>query len=236
MSVTTKNFADRLSDLISESGKGVKQLSEDIGISTGAISKYQNDASTPGADAVVKIAKYFNVTSDWLLGLTNVKTPDGDVRRVCDYTGLTEDVVGRLHNTIATDKKFWLAGAFLNHLIALLNLEKIGDSFDNMGMVFMNSLDAVADEILQGKKPLGEIKHILTKQPQVISGGMVKLSPQAAYEFLMNQVSDELKAAGGKATDTLASALMYASYKDMDDETTKSRPSATNTETANDQD
>lgn len=87
MSVTTKNFADRLSDLISESGKGVKQLSEDIGISTGAISKYQNDASTPGADAVVKIAKYFNVTSDWLLGLTNVKTPDGDVRRVCDYTG-----------------------------------------------------------------------------------------------------------------------------------------------------
>ena len=57
MSNINGGIADRLQDLISESGLKIKPLAEKIGISTGALSNYQNDAATPGADAIPKITR-----------------------------------------------------------------------------------------------------------------------------------------------------------------------------------
>lgn len=71
---TTKCFADRLQDLISESGKDVKTLAAEIGVSSGALSKYQNDKGEPGITALYKIAAYFDVTADYLIGLSDNKT------------------------------------------------------------------------------------------------------------------------------------------------------------------
>lgn len=71
---TTKCFADRLQDLISESGKDVKTLAAEIGVSSGALSKYQNDKGEPGITALYKIAAYFDVTADYLVGLSNNRT------------------------------------------------------------------------------------------------------------------------------------------------------------------
>lgn len=70
----TKCFADRLQDLIADSGKDVKTLAAEIGVSSGALSKYQNDKGEPGITALCKIAQYFGVTTDYLVGLTNNKT------------------------------------------------------------------------------------------------------------------------------------------------------------------
>jgi len=57
----------------------VEDLAKNIGISSGALSKYQNDAAEPGAKALVKIAQYFNVSVDWLLGLSHFRqTENGD--------------------------------------------------------------------------------------------------------------------------------------------------------------
>lgn len=67
---TTMIFADRLQDLISASEKSIKELAAEIGISSGALSKYQNDAAEPGIDALKKIADYFGVSPNWLLGVS----------------------------------------------------------------------------------------------------------------------------------------------------------------------
>ena len=70
---TTKCFADRLQDLIADSGKDMKTLASEIGISSGALSKYQNDNSEPGITALAKIAQYFGVTADYLVGMSDNK-------------------------------------------------------------------------------------------------------------------------------------------------------------------
>lgn len=93
MSLVTKIFADNLGDLIAGSKKSIRELSEELDISTGSLSKYQNDSSVASINALAKIAKYFNVSADWLLGLSTEKTIDADVRRVCTFTGLSEDIV-----------------------------------------------------------------------------------------------------------------------------------------------
>lgn len=49
-----------------------KQLSETIGVSQGNISDWKSGRSSPGIDILPKIANFFNVSTDYLLGLDDV--------------------------------------------------------------------------------------------------------------------------------------------------------------------
>lgn len=64
----------RLFDLMSEQRITQLQLSSATGISQGNISDWKNGRSAPKMDAINKLADYFNVTTDYLLGRTEQKT------------------------------------------------------------------------------------------------------------------------------------------------------------------
>lgn len=93
---TTKVFADKLSDLINEKKtKKHEEIANEIGVTKGSISKYINDNGEAGINSLVKIARYFNVSTDYLLGLTpnkiSLTTEENRlIRSICDYTGLKE--------------------------------------------------------------------------------------------------------------------------------------------------
>lgn len=72
-------------------------LAEYLGVSAVAIGQYYNGDALPSMDNLIKIAKYFNVSTDYLLGLTDVKTTDTDLKMIVDYTGLSEEAVICLH-------------------------------------------------------------------------------------------------------------------------------------------
>ncbi len=55
--------------LMQERKVSQKQLSEAIGFSSGNISDWKTGRSSPGIDALLKIADYFNVSVDYLLGI-----------------------------------------------------------------------------------------------------------------------------------------------------------------------
>jgi len=79
----TKAFADRLSDLIDlkkQEGKTFKEIAIESGVPIGSLSKYHNDAAEAGVNSLVKLAKYFNVSTDYLLGITDIANGDaGDM-------------------------------------------------------------------------------------------------------------------------------------------------------------
>jgi transcriptional regulator with XRE-family HTH domain len=56
----------------------------------------------PDIIKLTKIAQYFNVSADFLLGLSEVESPDANARSAVEYTGLTEAAVERLHIGIDT--------------------------------------------------------------------------------------------------------------------------------------
>lgn len=93
---TTSLFADRLQDLISKSGKTISILSKEMGISEGSLSKYQNDSGEAGIIKLAKLAKYFKVSTDYLLGLTEVKTPNTEIQAVSNMLGLSEEAVNSI--------------------------------------------------------------------------------------------------------------------------------------------
>ena len=94
----TKYFSDVLEDLIKKSGKNIKLLAKEINISYGSLSKYQNDKAEAGIDALYKIATYFDVSTDFLLGLSKEPTMDVKTRSISEYTGLSSQTIDFLHS------------------------------------------------------------------------------------------------------------------------------------------
>ncbi|MBO0458902.1 helix-turn-helix transcriptional regulator, partial [Enterococcus hulanensis] len=57
-----------------EANKTQQQIATELGISRAAYSHFENDRNEPDSETLVKLAKIFNVTIDYLLG--NKHTPE----------------------------------------------------------------------------------------------------------------------------------------------------------------
>jgi transcriptional regulator with XRE-family HTH domain len=66
---------DRLHDLRKALNMSMDELSIAIGISKVQLSRYENEKSDPSSRVVIAFANYFKVSADYLLGLTEAKTP-----------------------------------------------------------------------------------------------------------------------------------------------------------------
>ena len=53
------------------------QLAEKLNLDTSSIAKYETTATMPSADVLIRIAGFFGVTTDYLLGLETPKEPSG---------------------------------------------------------------------------------------------------------------------------------------------------------------
>lgn len=92
-------FCERAADLFGDMGQ--VELSQKIGIAQGVISAIKNKkVKAPGADTVCALAKYFNVSADWLLGLSNVKTTDKATKEMCAALGLSDAALNALMDGI----------------------------------------------------------------------------------------------------------------------------------------
>lgn len=75
-------FAKRLEQLMKEKGITQMKLSQSIGYSQRAVSKWINGQAEPTATAIMLCANYFDVTSDYLLGLED----EMGAKVKCDFT------------------------------------------------------------------------------------------------------------------------------------------------------
>ena len=67
----------RIVELCTERGITINKLENDLGMGNSVIRKWQQ--STPSADKIAKVATYFNVSVDYLLGRTDVRTPASEL-------------------------------------------------------------------------------------------------------------------------------------------------------------
>jgi transcriptional regulator with XRE-family HTH domain len=64
-------FKKNLRDLIESRGLYAKDIAAEINVSTPTLSRYLQGVREPELKYVVRLARYFGVSVDWLLGLSN---------------------------------------------------------------------------------------------------------------------------------------------------------------------
>lgn len=102
---------ERLQDLIEEkksSGVPQKQMALDLGMSESQITKYKNgeiDTLNIQADTLIKLAEYFNVSTDYLLGLQETPTNNKYMDAASEYIGLDLKTTEKIKKLNVEDKK-----------------------------------------------------------------------------------------------------------------------------------
>lgn len=129
-------FPLRLKLLLSERGDTITALARALGISRQAVSLYTDGTNIPNAEKLCAIADYFNVSTDWLLGRTETRSPDTNERAVGDYLELTDKAVIALR---PADKGGMLDGArhiFFNLLLCDPQFGKFIDAAFDFGRYY----------------------------------------------------------------------------------------------------
>ncbi|MCY9198064.1 helix-turn-helix transcriptional regulator [Bacillus atrophaeus] len=102
------NFGEKIKHLRDKNNKMTqKELAELTGLTQGTLSKFENNVKEPGLPAVKKIAKVFNVSTDYLLGYTDdsVKYSESEKSFVNEYTKLFPSELNIKVNELAEEYK-----------------------------------------------------------------------------------------------------------------------------------
>lgn len=81
-----KELGEKLRELREEAELSMKQAATAVEASDAAVCKWENGLAEPKASFIIKLAKFYNVTADWLLGL------DGDFETDTKHAGTTAAV------------------------------------------------------------------------------------------------------------------------------------------------
>ena len=69
------SLATRLRELRTKKDIGQKEVGAFLGVSDSSIRKYESGERTPDPDSLTKLAQYFAVTTDYLLGVSDDPRP-----------------------------------------------------------------------------------------------------------------------------------------------------------------
>ena len=117
-------FAQRLKELRLKRGLTQAELASALNISNRTISMYEQSNSEPNVEILAKIADYFNVTTDFLVGRTDYSRTEYQLASDC--LGLEEktiEILQTLSNTATSPKELDYLEAIIQHpqFPALLN-------------------------------------------------------------------------------------------------------------------
>jgi len=94
---TSKFYDDVLNQRIRELLEGQEARTEDfanaVGISSSAVRMWCTGYARPDIEKIPVICKFFNVSADYLLGLSTIPSVDVEIRDFCEKTGLSDAAV-----------------------------------------------------------------------------------------------------------------------------------------------
>jgi Predicted transcriptional regulators len=175
-------FSIRLKELRDDKMISQKDFAKIIGVAQSTYALYETRKREPALDVLIKIAQYFNVTTDYLLGLSEGATIENEF--IYQDTALNNESIFFLkqlkdrpeyskifNDLINTDLFFTLLDGIYNYS------ESIND---------LHSL-TIADVLFTNEKKVGELKKQIEEE---MSAPVVILNIQKAVYYHKNIVSE----------------------------------------------
>ena len=196
----TGSVNERINDLIIGRKTTQVKLAKAIGVSEATMSRYVKGTTAIPCDVLLKIARYFQVTTDFLLGATNIPYKTNyDIDRL----GLTEEAAKRL---IRHDLNMDVLNKLLvseDFAILTEQIAQYVDETNRAGMAVMNRVLQIAGNLVakQAKThPLDKAAAVRTYRE--IKGNMVapQLPDTAAMERTWGLILNDLKNGAAEKT------------------------------------
>ena len=102
---------NRLKFLRNEKKEGLEKIANYLNVTVQTISNYENEKRDMAPDTIIKLANYFNVSTDYLLGKSDIRNPE-ELKNIpfanaggLDTKGLDEEDLLELQRQIDYIKK-----------------------------------------------------------------------------------------------------------------------------------
>ena len=118
-------FAVRLRSLIEETNSKQQDVAESIGVSRQALNKWTNGETVPDIFSASKIANYFNVSTDYMVGRSGTKSINDKTKAACEITGLSEHTIEHL-----TSNNYTYFQGYLNAFLSNLPIHELFDTLE----------------------------------------------------------------------------------------------------------
>lgn len=99
-------LSERLKNLREEQGLTQSQLAENLDIAVSSISQYESGDRVPSDDMKIKLAKFFDVSLDFLMGISEIRNPYVFFTLSEYFNSLNEDEIKEVLRYILFIKKF----------------------------------------------------------------------------------------------------------------------------------
>ncbi|MDE7082397.1 MAG: transcriptional regulator [Clostridia bacterium] len=114
-----ENFPDTLNELIIDNLANLTEVSQEIGCGESTLSRYVSGIASPTLEMTMRLADYFNVTCDYLLGLDKYNRADSFKRcppfgkrleEVLKYFRVTRYKLRQMTGIAESVMRYWVQG------------------------------------------------------------------------------------------------------------------------------
>lgn len=190
-------FASILREEYLKTPEDIKKLADHLQISPQAVNQFKLGQSFPKIENLIKIAQFYNCSLDYLIGLSDVHTPEADRKAVCEYTGLSEAAVWRLNQNVKAVQYCLGRGTPLSltseHLTRSLSrmIEEDFELFGDMGKYLYSSYSGFA---LFDTSPENPPTMIMLKTPlEGEKAEYTQLNISDVQELMLIQIEKRLR-------------------------------------------
>lgn len=103
---------DRIFELVKESGLSNQAVEKAAGLSNGSFSKWKKREYLPSADYILKLARYFEVSADYLFCLSDVK----EVQQIGISLTQEEELLVNAFRSTSTQGRFRIIQVCMNEM------------------------------------------------------------------------------------------------------------------------
>ena len=117
-------FSKRLKALHENTNEKQADTAANLGVTRQSFNNWLNAVNEPDFATLIKIAKYYNTSVDYLLGLSDIESLDSNIKTSCTTTGLSQAAVEKLALWTSDDDKRKLWADYLSYYITSPDFEK----------------------------------------------------------------------------------------------------------------